>query len=115
MIVPDGVARPISDADCKGTERAEWSNDGLRVFRYTDVACGKEPARKVSSIAFLTNGPAWVNIQLVDGGPTKNVRVQRYRRAFDQKLADGSLAPLPSARMLADAPPTDGTAGTSTT
>ena len=28
VIVPDGVARPISDPDCKGTERAEWSSDG---------------------------------------------------------------------------------------
>jgi hypothetical protein len=109
VIVPDGVARPITDPDCKGTERAEWSSDGLRVFRYTDVTCGKDPARKVSSVAFLTRGPAWVNVQLVEGGPTKNVRVQRYRRALDQKLADGSTAPLPSARMLAGAPPADGT------
>lgn len=109
VIVPDGVARPITDAECKGTERAEWSSDGLRVFRYTDVTCGTDPARKVSSVAFMTRGPAWVNVQLVDGGPTKNVRVQRYRRALDQTLADGSKAPLPSARMLAGAPPADGT------
>lgn len=108
VIVPDGVARPISDADCKGTDRAEWSSDGSRVFRYTDVTCGKEPARKVASISFLAEGPAWINIQLVDGGPTKNVRVQRYRRSLDQKLADGSAAPLPSAGMLAAAP-ADGT------
>ena len=108
-IVPDGVARPITDPECKGTDRAEWSSDGLRVFRYTDVTCGKDPARKVSSVAFLTGGPAWVNIQLVDGGPARSVRVQRYRRALDQTLADGSKAPLPSARMLAGAPPADGT------
>jgi hypothetical protein len=109
VIVPDGVARPISDPECKGTERAEWSRDSLRVFRYTDVTCGKDPARKVSSVAFLTKGPAWVNVQLVEGGPSKSVRVQRYRRALDQTLSDGSRAPLPSARMLAGAPPQDGT------
>jgi uncharacterized membrane protein YgcG len=104
VIVPDGVARPISDLDCKGTERAEWSGDGQRLFRYTDVTCGKEPSRKISGVAFLTRGPAWVNVQFVEGGPNKSVRVQRYRRAFDQKLADGSQAPLPSARVLAQAP-----------
>ena len=109
VIIADGVARPISDPECKGTERAEWSSDGLRVFRFTDVTCGKDPLRKVSSVAFLTRGPAWVNVQLVDGGPSKSVRVQRYRRAIDQTLADGSKAPLPSARMLAAAPPADGT------
>lgn len=108
-IVADGVARPIADPECRGTDRAEWSGDGLRVFRYTDVTCAKDPARKVFSVAFLTRGPAWVNVQLVEGGPSKSVRVQRYRRAIDQTLADGSKAPMPSARMLAGAPPMDGT------
>ena len=106
-IVADGVARPIADADCKGNERAEWSGDGLRVYRYMDVTCGKDPVRKVSSVAFLAKGPSWVNVQLVEGGPTRNVRVQRYRRALDQTLADGSKAPLPSARMRAGAPAPD--------
>jgi hypothetical protein len=87
---PDGVTRPIEDKECKGTERAEWSRDGQRLFRHTDVTCGAEPARKVASIAFLAAGPSWINVQLVDGGPGKVVRVQRYRRAIDQTLADGS-------------------------
>ena len=104
VILPDGVARPISDPECKGTERSEWSSDGLRVFRFTDVSCGTDPARKVSSVTFLTKGPSWVNVQLVEGGPSKSVRVQRYRRALDQNLADGSRAPMPTARMVAEAP-----------
>lgn len=88
----DGVTRPITDKDCKGTERSEWSRDGQRLFRQTEVACGTDPARKVSSIAFLTSGPAWINVQLVEGGPDRVVRVQRYRRAIDQTLADGTRA-----------------------
>ncbi len=92
LLRTDGVARPITDSECKGSERAEWSRDGQRVFRYTDVTCGAEPARKVTSIAFLMSGPSWINVQFVEGGPNKTVRVQRYRRALDQKLADGSLA-----------------------
>jgi len=109
VILPDGVARPIADPECKGTERSEWSSDGLRVFRVTDVSCGTDPARKVSGVTFLTKGPAWVTVQLVEGGPTKSVRVQRYRRSLDQKLADGSRAPMPSARMLMEAPRATGT------
>lgn len=89
----DGVTRPITDQECKGTERAEWSSDGQRVFRHTDVTCGNEPPRKVSSIAFVMAGPAFINVQLVDGGPNQTVRVQRYRRSFDQTLADGSAVP----------------------
>ena len=41
----DGVTRPITDKECTGTEHAEWSRDGQRVFRHTDVTCGSEPAR----------------------------------------------------------------------
>ena len=88
----DGVTRPITDKECTGTEHAEWSRDGQRVFRHTDVTCGREPARKVASIAFLASGPSWINVQLVEGGADKVVRVQRYRRAIDQTLADGTRA-----------------------
>lgn len=91
-IKADAVPRPITDQDCKGTERAEWSRDGMRLFRQTDVTCGSEPARKVSSIAFLGSGPSFINVQLVEGGADRAVRVQRYRRAIDQTLADGSRA-----------------------
>lgn len=88
----DAVTRPITDKDCTGTERAEWSRDGMRLFRQTDVTCGSEPARKVSSIAFLGSGPSFINVQLVEGGADRAVRVQRYRRATDQTLADGTRA-----------------------
>ncbi len=91
-VTADGMTRPIVDQDCKGTESAEWSRDGLRVFRHTDVTCGSESPRKVSSIAFLSKGPSWINVQLVEGGADRTVRVQRYRRAADQTLADGTRA-----------------------
>ena len=100
LVIPDGVARPITDAECKGTEQAEWSNDGARVFRTTDVTCGKEPARTIKTVAFLAPGPSWINVQHVSGAAANaSVRVQRYRRAANQKLADGSTAQQPDARL----------------
>lgn len=109
IIVANGVARAISDTDCKGTERAEWSRNGQRVFRLSDVTCGTEGPRKISSVAFLTRGPVLVNVQYVEGGPSTSVRVQRYRRAIDQTLADGSLAPQASPRAASSAPGLGGT------
>lgn len=101
LVIPDGVEHPISDADCKGTERGEWSRDGLRLFRTTDVTCGKEPARTVRSLSFMANGSAWIHVQHVTSADaTAKVRVQRYRRATNQKLADGRQAPQPSAAVL---------------
>ena len=92
-VIPDGVSRPITDPECKGTERAEWSKDGARVFRTTDVTCGKEAPRTIKTVAFMAPGPSWINVQHVSGaGANTSVRVQRYRRAANQKLADGSNA-----------------------
>src|SRR6186997_3016647 len=28
VVIADGVMRPITDAECKGNEQAEWSQDG---------------------------------------------------------------------------------------
>jgi uncharacterized membrane protein YgcG len=103
LVIPDGVSRPIVDTECKGTERAEWSNDGTRVFRTTEVTCPNESPRTIKSVAFLAPGPMWVNVQHVsDGAATANVRAQRYRRAANQNLSDGSRATQPAARALAD-------------
>lgn len=107
MMVPDNVSRAINDAECKGTEKAEWSKDGLRIFRTTDVTCGKESPRKLSSVSFLMRGPTFIQVQLVEGDQNKSVRVLRYRRAFDQTLADGTRAPQPSATLAMTAPSDD--------
>ena len=98
LVIPDGVARPITDSECKGTEQSEWSKDGARIFRSTSVTCGKEAPRTIKTLAFISPGPSWINVQHVSGeAANTSVRVQRYRRAANQKLADGSTAPQPDA------------------
>ena len=49
LVIADGVTRPIADSECKGTETAEWSNDGQRVFRATQVRCDNEAARTIKT------------------------------------------------------------------
>jgi len=100
MVIPDGQSRPIADAECKGTEQSEWSKDGARIFRTTNVTCGKEAARTIKTVAFIAPGPSWINVQHVSGeAANTSVRVQRYRRAANQKLADGSTATQPDATL----------------
>ena len=100
LVLPDGQSRPIEDAECKGTELSEWSKDGARIFRTTNVTCGKEPARTIKTVAFIAPGPSWINVQHVSGqSANTSVRVQRYRRAANQKLADGSTAPQPDSTV----------------
>lgn len=100
LVIPDGTARPIADAECKGTEQASWSQDGARIFRTTDVTCGKEAPRTIKTMAFIAPGPSWINVQHVSGtAANESVRVQRYRRAANQNLADGTKAPQPDANI----------------
>jgi hypothetical protein len=100
VVIPDAAPHAISDAECKGTERAEWSSDGARMFRTTDVTCGKEAPRTVKTLAFMAAGPSWISVQHVSGAAANtSVRVQRYRRAANQQLADGSKAPQPEASL----------------
>jgi len=100
LVVADGVARAIVDTDCKGSEVAEWSNDGQRVFRTTEVTCNNEGKRIIKSVAFLAPGPMWVNVQHISSeSAAANVRAQRYRRAVNQNLADGSKAAQPTASV----------------
>jgi hypothetical protein len=96
VVIADGVARPIVDSECKGTERAEWSRDGQRLFRTTEVTCKNETPRTIKGVAFLAPGPTWINVQHVSGqGAAPNLRVQRYRRAANQNLANGTRAAQP--------------------
>ena len=103
VVIPDGTARPITDAECKGTERSEWSADGQRVFRSIDVTCKNETPRAIKGVTFLASGPTLINVQHVTGeGAAPGVRVQRYRRAMNQTLADGSKATQPKAPVAID-------------
>jgi len=100
IVMADGVAHPIADSACQGTEHAEWSQDGARLFRTTTVTCGKEAPRTIKSVAFLAPGPSWVTVQHVSGAAANTaVRAQRYRRAANQQLADGGKAPQPDASL----------------
>lgn len=95
-VLPDGQPHPVRDADCRGTQRAEWSANGRRLYRTVEVTCANETPRKVSTAALLTPGPVLVVVQVAEGGATRSVRVQRYRRAADQMLPDGTRAPQPA-------------------
>ena len=81
LVIPDGVSRPIADAECKGTEQAEWSKDGARVFRTTDVTCGKETPRTIK-----TRG-------VHGAGPGVDQRAARERRRRQHERARAALSP----------------------
>jgi hypothetical protein len=78
-IVADGRARPVNQEGCQGTERADWSADGTRLFVHTDQTCGAGLNRKVSGIIAFTTPSRWVSVQAVTSGTNQSgARVVQY-------------------------------------
>jgi uncharacterized membrane protein YgcG len=79
-IVADGAGHPVSDNECRGTQRAEWSRDGQRLYAKAELMCGNENPRSVSGLALIAADGSWLDIQSVRVDGRESTRVRRYRR-----------------------------------
>jgi hypothetical protein len=99
-IVADGTRRSLSEPDCRGWQRAEWSTLGPRLFAQAEIACANQPTRTVSGLALMMAGPHWIDVQVIESEGRKSLRVRRYVRAANQKpAATASSAVRQSAAM----------------
>jgi uncharacterized membrane protein YgcG len=95
-VVPDGKDRPIAEDECKGTQRTEWSSDGLRLFAHAELTCKGDPAtRRVSGLALIGPDGRWTDVQSVDIADRESFRVRQYRRA------NGGVATMPNVAATA--------------
>jgi hypothetical protein len=78
-LVADGTEQPVDEANCRGSRRAEWSEDGLRLFSRAEITCAGEAAQSVSHLATIVSG-TWVDVQAITREARQGVRVRRYRR-----------------------------------
>jgi hypothetical protein len=92
-LVADGTEQPVDEANCRGSRRAEWSEDGLRLFSRAEITCAGEPAQSVSHLATIVSG-TWVDVQAITREARQGVRVRRYRRI-------GNARPDPENRAIA--------------
>jgi hypothetical protein len=98
-IVADGAQHPLREPGCEGTQRTEWSSNGLRLFARAELTCGST-MRTVSGIAMIDAARLWTDVQAVQENGRETIRVRRYRRAPDQSRADASLPKPEQARAL---------------
>ena len=86
-VIADGTDRPVTEDGCTGTQRAEWSADGLRLFTRAELTCkGDTGTRRVSGLAMLGPNGRWTDVQSVDIGGRESFRVRQYRRADDSRV-----------------------------
>jgi len=91
-IIADGVDHAISDGDCTGTQRAQWSADGLRLFSRAQLTCGAQPPRTVTGLALMSPDAQWVDVQAVTVDGRDSVRVRRFRAADRAQAAPPAAA-----------------------
>jgi hypothetical protein len=93
-IVPNGSDRPVSETDCQGTQRSEWSRDGQRLFGHAKLTCASDRTpRQVSNVAMLAPDGQWLDVQSVTVAGRESVRVRRYRRVgAETAVTVGALA-----------------------
>lgn len=99
-VIADGRDHPIAEAGCTGTQRAQWSADGLRLFSKAELSCGAEPTRAVSGLALIGTDGQWIDAQAVTIAGRESVRVRRFRPAEDRAR---STPPAAAARLSIDA------------
>jgi hypothetical protein len=85
-LIADGADHPVSDAECRGTQRAEWSGDGQRLYANARLSCGAE-SRTVSGLAMIGPDGTWLDIQSVAIRNQPNTRVRRYRQSSERAAA----------------------------
>jgi hypothetical protein len=83
-IVADGLEHPITDAECRGIQRAEWSGDSRKIYSRADLTCSNDKGnRRVSGFSILGSNGTWTDIQAIDVSGQQTVRVRSYRRASE--------------------------------
>lgn len=88
-IVADGVTRPVNDAECTGTQRAQWSKSGLRLFSSAEIRCKDDPdVRHVSGLSLIAPNGDWLDIQTVAIGDRESIRIKRYYRDANSPRSD---------------------------
>ena len=85
-ITADGQQHPLQEPGCEGTQRAEWSANGRRLFGRAELTCGNTQ-RTVSGMSMIDAARLWTDVQVVAEGERETIRVRRYRRAPDQAQA----------------------------
>ncbi|MET0211931.1 MAG: hypothetical protein ABW292_02960 [Vicinamibacterales bacterium] len=87
-LVADGMEHQVTDAECRGTRRAEWSRDGRTLFAKADLTCADQKSRRISGLALIATDGTWLDVQSSWVDARESLRVRRYRRIAD------SVAPL---------------------
>lgn len=100
VVRADGVARPIEDGGCEGSERAFFSEDGRRIFTRAELACNGLGRVSTGVLAMLSEAE-WVDAQALTVNGQHAARTIRYRVADASEVPSWVATELPQDQQLA--------------
>ncbi len=77
-LLANGSRQMIDEGNCKGWQRAEWSNDSRRLFIESRLTCAGN-ARSISGVSLMTGRSSWTDIQVVEAGSQRELVVRHYK------------------------------------
>lgn len=82
----DGQRTEASREGCEGWERAEFSEDGARVYLRTEFRCEGGIQRTSSGIFSVVSPYEWLDVRTVESGGESRTWTRRYRRLDSDEL-----------------------------
>jgi len=80
-IVADGADHALTEPDCTGSQRHEWSRDGRKLFGRAELRCASQPVRTVTALSLMTADNSWLDVQAIEIAGSTSLRLRKYRRA----------------------------------
>jgi hypothetical protein len=99
-VVADGQARQVSAEGCTGSERVEFSEDGMRAFTRSEFQCGSE-SRQGSGVMSFVTASEWIDVRALTVAGDPVAWAQAYQAATSgQVAAQGIADPAASSEEL---------------
>lgn len=97
----DGEARETEREGCTGTERAEFSSDGHRIFLRSDYICEGGVERSDTGILAFVSPTEWIRVETVAVSGESAAVTRRFRVAPTARVEGTGLEDIAAGRSMA--------------
>lgn len=97
----DGTPRRVSGEGCEGTDSAEFSKDGRRIYLRSDLTCEGGVERRSTGIVAWASPTEWIRVETIEVAGETAATVERYRKARPEEIEGTGLAGIAADRSLA--------------
>jgi len=84
-LIADGQPHELSVANCAGSQFAQFSSDGYRVYLWSTLTCEQGRKRTASAIMAMGSRTQWLDVQALGMNGERMPRVLRYRPAAESQ------------------------------